>query len=182
MSDKNEIVVAMPRLLALAQREAKYVGMNSDDQLDCAISFVEKWLFKGDIGVHQERLAARNHARDFQRCLLRRQFHKVSWPDNNSQSDRDVPNLFSKVSSDPCKIVLQREFWQRVGAVLDRIDAIPRLLFLRHYINGDSVQELAVRTNRTPEAVRKSLLRTRKRLRTSLQRCGCVPDEFVIFA
>lgn len=64
-------------------------------------------------------------------------------------------------------------------AALAKMDPVPQKIFLRHHLDGDTVDDLATAFGRTPHAIHQTLLRARKHLRAALERQGLTEAELL---
>lgn len=168
--------------LRLAQRCSRRAGLNAEDAEDCAAQFVERMLTASpptsNAGAWLRR-CARNHIVDYMRARGRRLTHECRWPETISGSGQSVASDFPDGAPGADANLLRDEFWRCLMAALAQLDPVPQQIFLRHHLNGDSVDDLAAAFDRTPHAVDQTLLRARKRLRTVLERQGLTEAELL---
>ncbi|MCL2404482.1 MAG: RNA polymerase sigma factor [Defluviitaleaceae bacterium] len=61
-----------------------------------------------------------------------------------------------------------------INVYLDKMDADSRIVFVRRYFFGDSVQDICTRFNASPSKIKSMLFRARQRLKTHLEKEGIV--------
>ena len=74
--------------------------------------------------------------------------------------------------TEPERVLEGRELVRLIRTFLDQLPSEERELFLRRYFYLEDTEQLAQRKNKKPETVRKSLYRTRKKLKEYLIREG----------
>jgi len=166
----------------LARRGGRRAGLNAEDAEDCAAQFVERMLTASpptsNAGAWLRR-CARNHVVDCIRARGRRLAHECCWPETVSDSGQSVALDYPDEAPGADADLLRDEFWRCLMAALAQLDPVPQQIFLRHHLNGDSVDDLAAAFDRTPHAIHQTLLRARKRLRTVLERQGLTEAELL---
>ena len=120
-------------------------------------------------------VSARNHARNFRRTTIRRKSWQTQWPALFEEDEAvfDLPDQ----SIPPEVFLLHKELRERIFTTIVDIDLRQRNLFIYHYCFGHSVEYLAQKTGDTPNAIRKSLARTRKKLRRLLAEQGLTENS-----
>lgn len=169
------------RLFVFARTEAQRIGLNHEDQSDCAITFVEKWFlskraFEPISGL--TRIAARNHARDFRRAANLQSMALVQISQDIENSGGTVCKAPINSTWNPVFCLLASERSETVEKALSCVAATPKEFLLRRYFDNESVESIAVSSKRTPEAVRKILRRACERVRNSLLRQGKSQIDF----
>ncbi len=164
----------------LARRGGRRAGLNAEDAEDCAAQFVERMLTASpptsNAGAWLRR-CARNHVVDCIRARGRRLSHECDWPETISESGQSMPCDYPGETPGADADLLRNEFWSRLMAALAEIAPTPQQIFLRHHLNGETIQNLAIAFDRTPHAVDQDLLRARQRLRAVLERQGLTESE-----
>lgn len=171
----KSVIVRFSRLFVAARGQAACAGLVDGDAQDCAINFAVRVLRKRGCAPEPDawlRRCALNYAKNFRRALARRQSHERCWPEavgcDGSHPIRDCPDIAPMLEAG----LLRGEFWQRVEAAIARLEPAARELFIRHHLQGESIQSLATSTGRAAPAIKQALLRARRRLRAALERDG----------
>ena len=175
--------VVEPKLLdnafGLAPRYGQRAGLTAEDTEDCAAQFAERMLTASPPDSHVEawlRRCARNHVVDCVRALRRRQAHVCPWPQARDGDDSAELDCAGNEPGTDAGL-MQDECWWHLMRALAKLEPIPQQIFLRHHLNGEPVQDLAVAFDRIPHAVEQTLLRARKHLRAALERQGLTESE-----
>jgi len=165
------------QLFSVARQQALRFKINRDDADDCAMEFVVRLL--GDqhpvFADSWLRRCAVNHAKNYRRAQLRRQAKHLPWPDlvwSKGNSETGVPGEFAATGPGPDECLLCGEFWSRLRILLSCLQPLPRQLFLRHHLGGESYPELGAATGKTPDAVRMIVSRAEACLLRVLSRQG----------
>ena len=168
--------------LCIARNYGRRVGLNIEDNEDCAAHFAARMLTTsppaGDVTAWLRR-CAHNHVIDTVRALRRRQTHICPWLQvrNSDGSVEDAEYAADAPGIDD--VLMQDEFWRYLMAALAKLDPIPQQIFLRHHLNGEPVQALAVAFDRTTHAIEQTLFRARKHLRRVLEQQGLTEAELL---
>lgn len=115
---------------------------------------------------------ARNHALDYLRSLNRRRIHEVVWPEATGSDGENPAWDCPDDGPNPEEQMMREEFWQQVGSALSDLTSLERSVFLRHYLDGQSIKDLAAALDTTEGAASQLLYRARRRLRARLEERG----------
>ena len=165
-------------LLATATTEAHRLGINYDDTSDVAITFVEKCLINKQLREANGgllRVAARNHAYDFIRRKARICGCEVPW---SCYEETVMVSTEMIKPDDALEMLFQNDCWNHLFDAVRGLETSPRNLFVAYYFLGLTVEHLARKTNKSPDAIRKSIKRACLRVRSLLKQQGCMPEEF----
>lgn len=132
-------------------------------------------------------LCARNQALNYRRSLATRRRHQslqdTTFQELALQSEPPEERQGSTAptgSGDqhtPEAHLIRLEFWERLFQAVQGLKPEPRRHFLQHYIIGDSIQDIAISSGKSREAVEQTLIRARKRLQHLLALQGLAEDE-----
>ncbi len=157
------------------------------DLEDCTLEFAEHMLsqYGGELERRRDGprfeawldRCARNHVEDFCRRLSRRRRRETAFPEQEDESGASAQ--WEPASSDAScdAVVLSGECGDCIRQAVRRLDPLVRDLFVRHYMHGETLTELAQATGNTPDGVRMILSRARKQVRATLERQGMTEGD-----
>ncbi len=166
--------------LSLAHGGARRAGLNVEDTEDCVLHFAQKMLTAPLPTSNVEawmRESARNHVIDYARARQKRLTHECYWPQTVSDSGQPVKRDCQDGAPSVEAELLQDELRRLLMVALMELSPMAREVFLRHHLSGESAEEIATSSGRTPHAVEQSLYRSRKHLRAALERHGSTEAE-----
>lgn len=179
-------------LFVMAQNRAQRLGITGDAGEECALEFVQHMVLPGTrpprllsmpfdaqgrvprAWLHR---CADNFARNVRRRWRRLQSHEASWPEWDASGDERHDWDPAGNAADPAAFVLRQELLSHVWTAVSRLTAHQQEVFERHYLQGESVTDLASSLGMTPHATSQCLSNIRKRLRSLLEQQGV--DESV---
>jgi RNA polymerase sigma factor (sigma-70 family) len=176
------------RLLALAYHYARRAPLTHEEAEDCAGFVLDRMYARfgpdltppEDVGCPEAWLhrCVQNLVIRYLRHHTSEQKHLVSPSsgDNHSTGERALEILAT--SRTPEEQAIQDEIWREVIAAIDRLKLTHHLDFIQCAMCGETPEEVARITGRTPNAVYKSLDRARRRLRALLEEQGLTEAEF----
>jgi len=174
------------RLVKEARRRALRIGMTRDEADDCGQGFAAHVYDKGGqvlrFGTHGRDAdawiawCADNWARNVHRNLRRLRHRETRWQTQGSD-DRLIDVQVAGRDPSPEYYVLQRELQNRISCAVALLSTTQREIYVLRFVHNRSVQELAVASRRTPNAVRQALWALRKRLRAILEEQGFDVEE-----
>lgn len=184
------------QLLAAARLHAARQRVKPDLAEDCAGEFVLRLLLRharpggllpldgqGQCPAAWLNRAAINHVKNFRRDQMCHERHTVLWADLDfaengpgaaQPSDANTGAVNLQDLGDPSAapsldaFVLRAEFWDRARSVLARLPVERRALFVRHRVEGESLEQIAASLGKSPDAVRKDVARSHARLQKLL--------------
>ncbi len=174
-------------ILAIARRAALRSSLGTEDAEDCALAFVGRVLLDdGEAALRPPGSSpeasgfcpawvwrcAVNHA-----CNVRRRQRQLAeaerpWPEIENTEGGVAPWDPPADTPGPEALLLRRQASEAVRRAIGRLSSDSGAAFLRHYVGGECVRDVASAAGRTPHAVEQSLLRSRVRLRDLLERQG----------
>jgi RNA polymerase sigma factor (sigma-70 family) len=171
------------RVIHIAEREGKGRGLTAEEAQDCAMDFILRYLLaapdspkgdpgspKGDSGLKKDEVelihkpepwlirCTRNAAINAYHKRERRQETPVE------QEDIALSVVVHTNASDPVFALLQQCEQDEIATLLDNLEDGPRQVFMRCCLEGDSISEVATALGKTPNAIRLTLTRCRRRL------------------
>lgn len=171
---------------ALFQLACLGEGLGREDAEDCAMEMLER-VERGEarapagISAGERRgwlwRCAVNFARDFRRKEDVRSRREISWPVSFDEKGRDVAWDPPEIAAGFATGVLLEELRCRITVALARLSPNDRILLSAYYVDEKSVADIADALDRRPDAVKKALLRARRRWRASLERSGLTREE-----
>ena len=166
--------------LSLACNCGKRAGLNVEDTEDCAVHFAQ-WMLTTKLPAPPlgawMRKCARNHVINYLRGRRVRLMHECHWPETVSDKGQPVKWDCQDESPGVEAELLQDELWRLLMAGLAELAPVPQQVFLSHHLYGESAEEIALSSDRTPHAIEQSLCRSRKHVRAALIRRGSTEAE-----
>ena len=182
----------------LAFAEAQHLHLCDDDAHDCAMELVAKALqqaaplapapalvtrliLRYDLPPEQSlfwlKRCARNFALNYKRSKMAREKHEEACYAECAESNyfsNHFSNYFAAEASAPSAEAdaLSGLFEQEVRVAARTLPPKDRAVFERFHLHEDSVGEIALFADRSPEAVKKSLQRMRPQIRVALAERG----------
>jgi DNA-directed RNA polymerase specialized sigma24 family protein len=164
-----------------ALRQAIRFGLDRDTAEECAQSFVVRWLFRAldpppwtwsaaRCRPYVAR-AARNYVADYAIEAERSRLEAISV--HCEFQERCPPHA----DASPAVRLLRHAFWDEIQVGIDRLAPPVKTLFVRRHLENWSVEDLAVATGRTANAVSHSLRNSCGRMRQLLAARGTTAGE-----
>jgi RNA polymerase sigma factor (sigma-70 family) len=156
--------------LRAAHYHAHRLGLCDADCEDCAMEYLVSRLLRATesdpTDVAWRHRCASNFAKNARRSLTTRARYELPGIE---------PTLWDALPGslpDPEAETMRKEFWDAVRQCAEQLRPTPRQMFLRHYADGESVQELARAYQEKPHAVEQKLHRARRRFHMLLAERG----------
>lgn len=173
------------KLLLVGRKHGKTVGLHDRFLDDCAITFVEKLLARNENAelvpircLDQAHLntIARNHAIDVRRAINRllQMESPLSIIDGCAMCGSAVLSTSLPDLGSP---FIRQDIVSRVQLALDALDAERRQLFIRHHIDCERIQSIAISMGQPPHVIAQRIYRIRLSLRTTLLRGGVTETD-----
>ena len=161
-------------------------GLSFEASEDCAMVFLETECEKAG-GLEkltalcrdspaQVRKCALNYVRNVARAEHRRPEHGSGWPQIKEENGATQAWEALADQPEPDSGMVQEAFWNMFLPFLEMLARNPREYFLRHYVGGEAVANIARAEGKAAHAIEQSLFRSREKLRTELERSGLSYD------
>ena len=165
-----------------AQVYALRSGLTFQESEDCATEFLEaEWKKAGGLESLDAlcrdspafvRKCAADFVHDVARSEHRRLNHVSDWPQIKEENGDTQAWEADAHQPESDSEMVQEAFWDLLLPFLEMLGQNPREYFLRHYVGGEAVVDIARTAGKAAHAVEQSLLRSRKKLRAELEKAG----------
>ena len=144
---------------------------------DCAISFAYKMVCYLDSRAQPRtgfspawvNRCAENFARNYVRSTVRLRAKEFCC---SSETDTGAFAAFASPAPPLETGLLRRELRNRILTAIYRLESVQRDVFLRRHLKAETVESIALSFGATPNAIRKTLGRARRKLQDLLQEDG----------
>jgi RNA polymerase sigma factor (sigma-70 family) len=157
------------RVVHIAEKEGRGRGLTVEEAQDCAMDFILRYLLAvSDTEPNEAELSrkpepwlircTRNAAINAYHKRERRHEARVE------QEDIQITVVLQTNASDPVFALLQQCEQEEIASLLENLEEGPRNVFMRCCLEGDSISDVATALGKTPNAIRLTLTRCRRRL------------------
>jgi RNA polymerase sigma factor (sigma-70 family) len=164
------------RVVHIAEKEGRGRGLTVEEAQDCAMDFILRYLLAvSDADPNEAELSRRESGliRKPEPWLIRctrnaaiNAYHKRERRHEARVQTEDIQLtvVIHTNASDPVFALLQQCEQEEIASLLENLEEGPRNVFMRCCLEGDSISEVATALGKTPNAIRLTLTRCRRRL------------------
>jgi RNA polymerase sigma factor (sigma-70 family) len=160
------------RVVHIAEKEGRGRGLTVEEAQDCAMDFILRYLLaekpnEAELSRKPEPWlirCTRNAAINAYHKRERRHEARIE------SEDIQITVVLQTNASDPVFALLQQCEQEEIASLLENLEEGPRNVFTRCCLEGDSISEVATALGKTPNAIRLTLTRCRRRLAVLVER------------
>jgi RNA polymerase sigma factor (sigma-70 family) len=163
------------RVVHIAEKEGRGRGLTVEEAQDCAMDFILRYLLAVSDTEPNEAELSRKPEPWLIRCTRNAAINAYHKRERRHEArieseDIQITVVLQTNASDPVFALLQQCEQEEIASLLENLEEGPRNVFMRCCLEGDSISEVATALGKTPNAIRLTLTRCRRRLAVLVRR------------